>query len=471
MNAVLSAGSRTGAQRSVRQALSGWGRYPVVETDAYRPERAGHLGELVRGGGPILGRGLGRSYGDAALNGAGSTVLFERLNRFLSFDPATGVLECEAGASIADIIQVFGPQGFLPPVCPGTRFVTVGGAIACDIHGKNHHRDGSFGRHVLELRLITASGETVDCGPDRDPDLFRATVGGMGLTGLIAEATIRLRRVPGPHIAVDYDRAPDLDAALRMFEETDERYAYSMAWIDCLAQGSALGRSVLMRGDPIPEESPPGLGFAHANAGGGLTPNGRAPRLRMPFDLPAWVLNPVTMRAFNTLYYHRHPVQRRGVITDYGSFFFPLDRIGDWNRVYGKRGFLQYQCVVPRESGRAALVRLLELARRGHGSFLAVLKRFGQEDGAGPLAFPRPGYTLALDFPASGDPLLRLLDAMDDVVAEAGGRLYLAKDARMRPDFFRATYPDLPAWLAVKRRVDPENRFASDLSRRLGLTP
>jgi decaprenylphospho-beta-D-ribofuranose 2-oxidase len=451
--------SGTGALRSVRRALSGWGRYPVVETDAYRPERIARLGELVRGRGPVLGRGLGRSYGDAALNGAGTTILFERLNRFLSFDPETGVLECEAGATIADIIQVFGPRGFLPAVCPGTRYVTVGGAIACDIHGKNHHRDGSFGRHVLGFRLITASGEAVGCGPDRDPDLFRATVGGMGLTGLIAEATIRLRRVPGPHISVDYDRAPDLDTALRMFEENDERYAYSMAWIDCLARGRALGRSVLMRGDPVPEQTTP------------LVAASGPPRLRVPFDLPTWVLNPVTMRAFNTLYYHRHPVRRHGVVTDFESFFFPLDRIGDWNRIYGRRGFLQWQCVVPTETGRAALIRLLELARRGHGSFLAVLKRFGEETGAGPLAFPRPGYTLALDFPANGDGLLRLLDAMDDIVAEAGGRLYLAKDARMRRDFFHATYPDLPAWLAVKRRVDPDNRFSSDLSRRLDLTP
>jgi decaprenylphospho-beta-D-ribofuranose 2-oxidase len=471
MSAVSAAGTDGAAPRSVRRALSGWGRYPVVETDAYRPERIARLGGLVAGSDPILARGLGRSYGDAALNGAGRTVLFERLNRFVAFDPETGVLRCEAGVTIADIIEVFGPHGFLPAVCPGTRYVTVGGAIACDIHGKNHHRDGSFGRHVLGLRLITATGEPVDCGPDEDPDLFRATVGGMGLTGLIAEATMRLRRVPGPTLAVDYDRAPDLDAALRMFEETDARYAYSMAWIDCLARGSALGRSVLMRGDPVPEERPPLLPAGRLRRGSGLRGHGRSPRLRMPFDLPAWVLNPVTMRAFNALYYRRHPVRRHGVITDYDSFFFPLDRIGDWNRVYGKRGFLQYQCVVPEHTGRAALVRLLELARQGHGSFLAVLKRFGEEDGAGPLAFPRPGYTLALDFPASGDQLLRLLDAMDDVVAEAGGRLYLAKDARMRPDFFRATYPDVPAWLAVKRRIDPENRFASDLSRRLGLTP
>jgi decaprenylphospho-beta-D-ribofuranose 2-oxidase len=450
--------------------MSGWGRYPVVETDAYRPERAVTLAALVRSSGSLIGRGLGRSYGDAALNGAGGTLLLERLNRFLSFDAATGDLECEAGVTIADILQVFGPRGFLPPVCPGTRYVTVGGSIACDVHGKNHHRDGSFGRHVRSLRLVTASGEWVRCGPDQDPELFWATVGGMGLTGLIAEATIRLRRVASPYVAVDYDRASDLEAALRLFDETDERYAYSMAWIDCLAPGRALGRSVLMRGDPV-EEHPGPASTAASGAAAWGSAGRNEPRLRVPFDLPGWVLNPVSMRAFNALYYRRHPVRRHGVITDYDAFFFPLDRIADWNRIYGRRGFLQYQCVVPLGSGRESLLRLLELARRGHGSFLAVLKRFGRTPGTGPLAFPRPGYTLALDFPATGDPLLRLLDTMDEVVAGVGGRVYLAKDARMRPDLFRAMYPELPDWLAVKRRVDPEHRFTSDLSRRLGLTP
>jgi decaprenylphospho-beta-D-ribofuranose 2-oxidase len=450
--------------RAARRTLSGWGRNPVVETDAYRPERVAGLERLVRRERPVLARGLGRSYGDAALNGAGATVLFERLNRFLAFDPATGLLTCEAGVSIADILRVFGTRGFFPPVCPGTRHVTIGGAIACDIHGKNHHRDGSFGRHVLGLRLITASGEVIDCGPDHDVPLFRATVGGMGLTGLIVEATIRLARVVSPDIVVDYDRASDLDTALRLFDEADAGYAYSMAWIDCLAPGRALGRSVLMRGNPVldPSSSTP---EARRRSDGG------AGALRVPFDLPAWVLNPLSMRAFNALYYRRHPVSRHGVVTHYAPFFFPLDRIGDWNRIYGKRGFFQYQCVIPPAPGRETLVRLLAFARRAGGSFLAVLKRFGHEPGTGPLAFPRPGYTLALDFPARGSELLGLLDAMDDVVADAGGRVYLAKDARLRPELFRAMYPDLPDWLAVKRRVDPEHRFASDLSRRLELTP
>jgi decaprenylphospho-beta-D-ribofuranose 2-oxidase len=470
MNRGASTDGSPAGSRAVRRALSGWGRYPVVETDVYRPERVAGLAAMTRSDGSLLGRGLGRSYGDAALNGAGATVLFARLNRLLSFDAATGVLECEAGVTIAEILQVFGPRGFLPPVCPGTRHVTVGGAIACDVHGKNHHRDGSFGRHVLGLRLVTASGESVHCGPTRDPELFHATVGGMGLTGFIAEATIRLRRVTSPRVAVDYDRAPDLDTALRLFDETDERYAYSMAWIDCLAPGRALGRSVLMRGEPVESSA-----SVVATYGNGIAAwqsvTRREPRLRVPFDLPGWVLNPVSMRAFNSLYYRRHPVRRHGVITDYDSFFFPLDRIGDWNRIYGRRGFLQYQCVIPLETGRESLLRLLALARRGNGSFLAVLKRFGREPGAGPLAFPRPGYTLALDFPAAGDELLRLLDAMDEIVVRAGGRVYLAKDARLRPDTFRAMYPELPDWLTVKRRVDPEHRFASDLSRRLGVTP
>jgi decaprenylphospho-beta-D-ribofuranose 2-oxidase len=471
MSGAARTGGVVGRLRSERRVLSGWGRYPLSETRVYRPESVSELADLVRGDAPLVGRGLGRSYGDAALNGAGGTVLFERLNRFLAFDPESGVLECEAGATIEDILDVFLPRGYLPVVCPGTRYVTVGGAIACDVHGKNHHRDGSFGNHVLGLRLLTPSGDSIRCGPADEPELFRATIGGMGLTGFITEATIQLRRVVSPYVAVDYDRVPNLDAALRSFDETDQRYAYSMAWIDCLARGPALGRSVLMRGEPAPQSSrSTGAAAVRPQAAGTRSP-GRGNGLRVPFDLPAWVLNPLTMRAFNSVYYRRHPVHRHGVITDYRSFFFPLDRVRDWNRIYGKRGFLQYQCVVPPESGREALVRLLELARFGHGSFLAVLKRFGREGGAGLLTFPSPGYTLTMDFPATGDGLLRLLDRMDETVAGVGGRIYLAKDARMRPDFFRATYPGLTSWLEIKQRIDPTNRFASDLSRRLELTP
>jgi decaprenylphospho-beta-D-ribofuranose 2-oxidase len=467
--AVLSAAARrvdrgaapaalpVGAGGVVRR-LAGWGRYPVVETELRRPERLADLVTLVRAGGSVVGRGLGRSYGDAALNGAGRTVLFERLDRLLSFDEATGVLECEAGVTLEDVLAVFAPRGWLPPVCPGTQHVTVGGAVACDVHGKSHHQDGTFGRHVLELQVVTAAGEAVRCSRDRHPDLFRATIGGMGLTAFIVEVKLRLQRMASPWIGVDYDRARDLDGALRLFADSDERYAYSVAWIDCLARGRSLGRAVLMRGNPLSAADAPQRRYDGGLAAG------------VPFELPGIALNPLTIRAFNTLYYRRHPAAARGVATHYRPFFFPLDGIRNWNRLYGRRGFLQYQLVVPVDGGREALVRILELARRASGSFLAVLKRFGAAPAEGLLSFPAAGYTLALDFPAGRSGLLPLLDELDEVVIRSGGRVYLAKDARLRAAAFRAMYPHLPAWLDTKRAWDPDGVFCSDLGRRLGLS-
>jgi decaprenylphospho-beta-D-ribofuranose 2-oxidase len=443
--------------RGASQRLAGWGRFTTSLTETFRPERVLDVASLATTSGPLLARGLGRAYGDAALNAQGRTVLFERLNRLLAFDAQTGVLECEAGVSLEQLLRVFGPRGFLPPVCPGTQFVTVGGAIACDVHGKNHHQHGSLGHHVLELRLVNAAGETVRCSREENADLFRATIGGMGLTGLILDAKLRLRRVESRYVAVDYDRAPNLDAALRMFEDSDDRYAYSVAWIDCLAGGRALGRSVLMRGNTLPAADAP------------RPRRERGSRLRVPFDLPGMVLNPLSIRAFNTVFYHRHRPMARGVATADTEFFFPLDSVREWNRIYGRRGFLQYQFVLPTAGGREGLIRILERARGAAGSFLAVLKRFGEAAPEGPLSFPREGYTLALDFPARRPGVLAMLDALDEIVIEHAGRVYLAKDARLRPDAMRAMYPALPEWLDIKRRVDPENRFASDLSRRLGL--
>ncbi len=444
--------------RSAKRPLGGWGRFPIVESETHRPERLAELAQLVASGGTLLGRGLGRAYGDAALNGAGKTVLFERLNRLLSFDAETGILHCEAGVSLADLLDVFAPRGFLPPVCPGTQFVTIGGAVACDIHGKNHHVDGSLGHHIRELRIVNAQGELVTCSPTQNPELFQATIGGMGLTGLIAEVKLQLRRIGSRYVSVDYDRAPDLDQALQLLGDTDRDYTYSVAWIDCLARGRSLGRSVLMRGNPVAAESAPGNGSFKRKRGA-----------RVPFDFPAIALNPLTIRAFNSLYYRRHPAMSRGVMTDFAPFFFPLDSIQDWNRIYGKRGFTQYQFLLPRANGRAGLVRILERARHGAGSFLAVLKQFGDAPPAGMLSFPRGGYTLALDFPVGRPGLLKLLDDLDEIVIEHGGRVYLAKDARMRADAFAAMYPELPAFLAAKREFDPQNKFTSDLARRLGL--
>lgn len=448
---------------SIRRTVSGWGRYPRTETSLFRPDRVPSLDSLLASAGPsLIARGLGSSYGDAAVNGAGGTVLTERLNRFLAFDPDTGVLSCEAGVTIEDLLRYLLPRGMFPPVSPGTKYVTLGGCVACDVHGKNHHRSGSIADHLIDFDLLTAAGVLVRCSREARPDLFWATVGGMGLTGIITELRLRLARVETPYVAVDYDRAQNLDVSLRLFDD-DQRYTYSVAWLDCLARGRSLGRGVLMRANP--------LGAAEATARGLPPDNWRtARRLTVPFGLPAVLLNPVTVGTFNALFYHRHPTRSRGVSVHYDGYFYPLDRLRRWNRLYGRRGFFQYQCVVPFEGGRESLVRILEaVSRNRRASFLAVLKRFGEADPAQLLSFPRPGYTLSLDIPRDAGKVFPFLDAIDDIVVRSGGRVYLAKDARLSRDRFRAMYPEAEDWLEVKRRVDPENRFRSDLAARLGL--
>lgn len=444
--------------------LAGWGRFPSARTRVARPEQVRALDALIRGEPGIIARGLGRSYGDAAV-GTRTTVLTERLNRFLDFDPATGVVRCEAGVSIEDLLLHLLPRGYFPPVTPGTKYVSLGGALACDVHGKSHHKDGSFSHHVLDFTLLTARGEILTCSREAHPDLFWATMGGMGLTGMITEVRFQMRPVESGFVTVDYDRAPDLDRALELFDTTDQDYTHSVAWIDCLSRGRTLGRSVLMRGNWTPREAlPPAL---RSRA---LAPDRRR-RVSVPFDAPRLLLNPWSMRVFNSLFYHRH-ASRRGMLVPYEPFFYPLDRVRHWNRLYGTRGFLQYQCVLPAAGARDGLRRMLELlAREGHASFLAVLKRFGATDPHQLLSFPRPGYTLAVDLPRDGGRQDALLADLDDVVLKAGGRVYLAKDGRLGAEAFRAMYPEWRAWSAIRDQADPDHRFASTLSTRLGLTP
>lgn len=454
--------------RPLRHEVSGWGRFPAGETDLYRPERLRSLRNALECADSVLPRGLGRSYGDACYNSAGATILMERLDRFLSFDEATGVVECESGVSFADLIDHFLPRGYMPPVTPGTRWVTLGGALACDVHGKNHHVDGAFGRHVLDFDLMTAAGEVVRCSRSENSELFRATVGGMGLTGILTRLRLRLRAVETGFVSVDYERSADLDEALDRLSARDAEYEYSVAWIDCLARGRRQGRSVLMRGNPAPGDAVRAAGIEDLL-------RGRSPeRLRVPFDAPGFLLNQHTVRLFNALYYRRYPAEDRGRIVHFEPFFYPLDAIGRWNRLYGRRGFVQYQMLLPPEHARRGLRDSLDLlAASGAPAFLGVLKRFGDidADGGGLLSFPGPGFTLALDLPWRGERTERLLRSLDEVVLAAGGRVYLAKDARLAPDAVEAMYPGLDAWRAVKRRVDPENRFGSDLARRVGLVP
>jgi FAD/FMN-containing dehydrogenase len=445
---------------SVVRPLSGWGRFPVEECRVFRPERMAAVAEILESGGErtYIARGVGRSYGDASLNAGAGVISFERLNRLIAFDPETGVLECEAGVTLAEILEAFLPRGFFPPVTPGTKFVTVAGAIAHDVHGKNHHKVGSFSNFVPGLRLQTPSGEILECSPEENADVFFATVGGAGLTGMIRSAKLRLVPVETAHVLVDFQKSPDLETAVAAMDESDHLYEYSVAWIDCLARGRSLGRSVLMRANPAGRSD---LKTAHR------TP--RAPRRggRHPVDFPGRVLNPWSIGAFNALFYAAHRTVPRK-LADVDSFFYPLDSIRHWNRMYGGRGFVQYQVAFPPESGREGLSKLLErVSASGRASFLGVLKRFGAAS-RGMLSFPMPGYTLALDIPVA-DGLVRFLRELDALVLDHGGRLYLAKDAATTAASFAAMYPRLREFQAVKARLDPEGKLSSSQARRLGI--
>ncbi len=442
--------------------LTGWGRYPLSESDIYRPDKIAELQAVVTANASsLIPRGAGRAYGDAALNDQNRVVDLTRLNRMLSFDAATGLLRCEAGVTIAELIDVFLPRGFFPPVTPGTRFVTLGGSVAADVHGKNHHRDSSLASHVTYFDLMIASGEVLRCSREENSDLFWATVGGMGLTGVILELELRMRRVESAYFDGELIRAGNIDAAIEAFERTDSVYGYSVAWIDCNSTKSALGRSLLNVGNfATLDQLPRNLAQDPLTTMPKLSPF-------VPLDLP--VVNSLTVRAFNALTYALHREKSAHTIFDWQSFFYPLDAIRNWPRIYGKRGFVQYQCVWPPDESRAGLVEVLEATTRSRrASFLAVLKKFGAQDGL--LSFPMAGYTLAIDFPVT-DGLLEFLDSLDAMVLKRGGRVYLAKDARMSPETFRAMYPNFGKWQAAKAVADPDNRFSSSLSRRLGMDP
>ena len=434
--------------------ISGWGNYPRTEAHLSTFRSVTELRTLLDAPAPLIGRGLGRSYGDSAL--APTLLSTAHWNRLRAFDPDTGLLVCEAGVSLDEIIRVFAPRGWFLPVTPGTRFVTLGGALASDVHGKNHHRDGCFSAHVDWCSLMLADGSVVRCSAQENPQLFRATAGGMGLTGIILEVALRLRRIESGWIHQHTRRLPDLQTVMQAFEDTLDA-SYSVAWIDCLQRGANLGRSVLITGEHATRAEAAALDEA------------QAPRaLTIPCNLPGWTLNGFSVRAFNTLYYHRAPRARTN-LTDFYRFFYPLDAIRHWNRIYGRRGFVQYQLAVPPEHGPDGLATILrEVAAAGRGCFLAVLKRMGPA-GTGYLGFPREGWTLAMDFPARTD-TFSLLDRLDRIVLECGGRLYLTKDARMSREVLEAGYPDLDKFLALKREVDPHNRFSSLQSQRLGLT-
>lgn len=439
----------------VSRELEGWGRFPVESCQVTRPEKRSAIAEAARS--PevpdIIARGLGRAYGDAALNQNSGVLLNEKLNRFLDFDQSSGLLHAEAGVSFADILQTFVPRGWFLPVTPGTKFVSLGGAIACDVHGKNHHRDGCLANFIEEIELLTADGQTRIL-TRQDPAEFWATVSGMGLTGVILSAKLRLIPIETAQIATTYTRTQNLEETLAAFGQ-DERFHYSVAWIDCLASGGSLGRSVLIRGNHAPKSA-----VRNDNPLNFSSPRGK----KVPLDFPDFALNPLSIKAFNAVYYAAHPDAEK--LVGFEPFFWPLDAIAGWNKIYGARGFIQYQCVLPFETSQRGLTKLLEtISQAGQASFLAVLKTFGAANAA-PLGFPLPGHTLALDIPA-GEGIAEFARQLNHIVLDYGGRVYLAKDAILDAATFRQMYPRHDEFAAVKQSLDPQNRFQSSLSKRL----
>jgi decaprenylphospho-beta-D-ribofuranose 2-oxidase len=429
--------------------LTGWGNHPIAAGAELISE------DLARSSvGASLARGLGRSYGDASLPLPGRPVVATPpANRFLSFDKTTGLMRVEAGVTVDDICRLLLPRGWFVPVTPGTKFVTIGGLVASDVHGKNHHRDGTFGQHVTALRLRVADGRIVDCSPAIEPDLFRATVGGMGLTGHILEVTFKMVRVASPWIWGESEGVPDIDAFIDALAKSAADWPMTMGWIDCLSRGRDLGRGVVFRGRwAEPDEAP-----------AGPPPPKRI--LALPFSLPSFCINPTTTRLFNALYYRVNGRRKRGIVHP-DSFFYPLDAIHHWNRVYGKAGFTQYQCVIPHASGRATARKFMEVvAEQGGASPLCVIKDCGAE-GQGLLSFPKPGISIAIDFPVR--PWTQgVVDALNEIVLGAGGRIYLAKDAFTRKEHFARMEPRLAAFQAVRRHWDPQARLGSLLSARL----
>jgi FAD/FMN-containing dehydrogenase len=405
----------------------------------------------------VLPFGNGRSYGDSGLNPGGALLLAGQLDRFIDFDPATGLLRCEAGVLLSTIIQLALPQGWFLPVTPGTQFVTVGGAIANDVHGKNHHVAGSFGNHVLQFELLRSDGTRMVCSPQQHAHWYAATIGGLGLTGLITWAEIQLKRVANPFLDTESIRFHSLEEFFELSAASERDFEYTVSWIDCAFTGKRLGRGLFNRGNHAPAVLdtrllPPGL------------PNGVAePSLRVPLTPPISLINALSLKSFNTLYFNKQREDVVRTLQHYRPFFYPLDALREWNRIYGPKGFYQYQCVVPPERALPATRQLLEaIAASGMGSFLAVLKQFGQPASRGMLSFPEPGTTLALDFPNQGPRLFKLFEQLDRIVLDAGGRLYPAKDGRMGAAIFKAGYP---RWSEFKSYVDP--RFNSGMWRRV----
>ena len=429
--------------------ICGWGRYPQQDAYLHTPTSCTSLELIAKHQNSVLARGMGRSYGDSA--NALNVLQTRYINHFIKFDKATGKLTAEAGITLREILEVIVPSGWFLPVTPGTSYATLGGAIASDVHGKNHHIAGTFGQYVMSLNILLGTGEVVTTSSQRHTDLFHATCGGMGLTGIIMSATIQLLPIRSSLISQKTIKADCIEAACEAFESNRDA-TYSVAWIDCLSKGKSLGRSVIKLGEHFEQ--------------GGLEIDTRQ-KVSVPFSTPSVLLNSLTMKVFNTAYWHK---SKNNVSQTVGlmPYFYPLDAVGEWNRLYGKKGFVQFQCVVPKLDGVANMRRLLtEISSSGEGSFLAVLKQFGIAN-ENLLSFPTEGYTLALDFKAS-ETAIETIKKLEDMVVEMGGRLYLTKDAVMQESTFKATYHTWEKFEEVREQYGAIGKFSSTQSKRLGL--
>ncbi|PSL27639.1 FAD-binding oxidoreductase [Chitinophaga ginsengisoli] len=442
----------------MEKRLANWGNYPAISCDESTFSQEEQVQDFISTHSSVIARGNGRCYGDASL--AQHSVSTLKYDKVLAFDTTKGIFECQSGITLDQILDIIVPQGWFLPVTPGTKFITVGGAVASDVHGKNHHVDGSFSGHIIDMDIITGNKETITCSANNHSDLFWATCGGMGLTGIITRVKFGLKKISTAYIRQKQIKARNLEDLIRLFEEYKD-YTYSMAWIDCLKKGDAFGRGILIVGEhATPEE----LNEQQRKAPLQLAPKRK---LSVPFNLPSFVLNTLTVKAFNWLYYLKNTKREINGVIPYEPFFYPLDAILHWNRGYGKAGFVQYQFVLPLEKKEGLVAILQKISDAGLGSFLAVLKVFGKQDSL--ISFPMEGYTLALDFPVRKG-LFEFLDKLDAIVLQYGGRLYLSKDARMKQEVFWQSYPNAQKFADIIKTYNGAKLFRSVQSDRLLLT-
>jgi decaprenylphospho-beta-D-ribofuranose 2-oxidase len=442
----------------MKKLITNWGKYPAVESDEENFTFAEQLKELIAKDQSFIARGNGRCYGDASL--AGRTISTLKYDKILSFDSSKGIFECQSGITLDQILKVIIPKGWFLPVTPGTKFITIGGAVASDVHGKNHHVDGSFSNYIAELDVILVNNQIITCSPAEYTDLFEATCGGMGLTGVITRVKFALKKIETSFIRQKQVRADSLEELISLIEKYNQ-YTYSVAWIDCFKKGKHFGRSKLILGEHAE--------LKDLNDQQKKDPliSPRKIQVTFPFTLPYWVLNTFTVQMFNFLYFIKNFKKEVNTVVAYEPFFYPLDAILHWNRLYGKRGFIQYQFVIPLDAKIGLIEILKRISDERLGSFLTVLKVFGKQESL--ISFPKEGYTLALDFPLRKG-LLGFLDELDQIVIKYGGRLYMSKDARMKPEVLKNGYPELEKFKNIVKKYNPDGKIRSIQSDRLFLT-